>query len=93
MSERLRVDPVACTGHGACADLLPEVVRLDEWGYPLLAAGDLPAGLHRPARRAVAACPARALLLDRTGTPGPPTGRRQTLPGRLTGTTQDGSAQ
>lgn len=86
MSERLRVDPIACTGHGACADLLPEAVALDEWGYPLLAPGDLPADLHRPARRAVAACPARALLLQRTDA-------RQPLPGRFTGTTQGRSAQ
>lgn len=86
MSERLRVDPIACTGHGACADLLPEAVALDEWGYPLLAAGDLPRGLHRPARRAVAACPARALLLERTDA-------RQPLPGRFTGSTQERSAQ
>jgi ferredoxin len=85
VSERLRVDPIACTGHGACADLLPEVVVLDEWGYPLLTVGGLPAGLHRPARRAVAACPARALLLDRaTGTAG-----RQTSPGELTGSAQE----
>ncbi|GHE11270.1 ferredoxin [Klenkia taihuensis] len=86
MSERLRVDRIACTGHGACADLLPEAVALDEWGYPLLAAGELPRELHRPARRAVAACPARALLLERTGV-------RQPLPGRLTGSTQGRSAQ
>jgi ferredoxin len=60
---RLAVDPIACTGHGVCAELLPEGVRLDEWGYPLLAAGDVPADLMRQARRAAAACPARALLL------------------------------
>ncbi|MEI4270284.1 ferredoxin [Klenkia sp. LSe6-5] len=82
MSARLRVDPVACTGHGVCADLLPEAVVLDEWGYPLLAAGELPAELRRPARRAVAACPARALRLDRA------TGARQTSPGQLTGSAQ-----
>lgn len=60
---RIAVDPVACTGHGVCAELLPEGVRLDEWGYPLVAAGDVPRELLRQARRAAAACPARALLL------------------------------
>ena len=60
---RLAVDPIACTGHGVCAELLPEGVRLDEWGYPLLAAGDVPAELLRQARRAAAACPVRALHL------------------------------
>ena len=60
---RIAVDPVACTGHGVCAELLPEGVRLDEWGYPLVATGDVPRELLRQARRAAAACPARALLL------------------------------
>jgi len=59
----LAVDPIACTGHGVCAELLPEGVRLDEWGYPLVAAGDVPPHLLRQARRAAAACPVRALLL------------------------------
>jgi ferredoxin len=59
----LRLNPVACAGHGACAELLPEVISLDEWGYPLLAPGPVPAGLARRARRAVAACPALALAI------------------------------
>jgi ferredoxin len=88
MSERLRVDPIGCQGHGVCAELLPERIALDEWGYPLLAAGDLPAGLRREARRAVAACPARALHL--TGTPTGPVRRAlQRLPRQHTGNTQD----
>ena len=62
---RLAVDPIACTGHGVCAELLPEGVRLDEWGYPLVADGDIPPDLLRQARRAAAACPVRALLLVR----------------------------
>jgi ferredoxin len=37
MSKQLRVNPIACTGHGLCAELLPELVTLDEWGYPVLA--------------------------------------------------------
>ena len=63
MSRVLRLNPVACAGHGACAELLPEVISLDEWGYPVLAPGPVPAGLARRARRAVAACPALALAL------------------------------
>lgn len=65
MSDELAVDPIACRGHGLCADLLPELVRLDEWGYPLLARGPVPASLRPDARRAVAACPALALRLKR----------------------------
>jgi ferredoxin len=64
-SAELRVNPVACTGHGLCAELLPEFITRDEWGYPVLAAGPLPPALERPARRAVAACPALALRLTR----------------------------
>jgi ferredoxin len=60
--QRLRWDPVACTGHGLCADLLPECIELDEWGYPVIV-GDVPPSLARHARRAVRACPALALRL------------------------------
>lgn len=68
MSRRLTVDPIACTGHGACAELFPERIRLDDWGYPML--DDAPVGdeLLVHARRAVAACPALALRL-RDGDP------------------------
>jgi len=30
MSESLRVDPIACTGHGLCAELFPERIWLDD---------------------------------------------------------------
>jgi methionine sulfoxide reductase heme-binding subunit len=66
-SLHLRVDPVGCTGHGLCAELLPELITLDQWGYPLLAAGPVPAYLAGRARRAVTDCPALALRLDRVG--------------------------
>jgi ferredoxin len=59
----LQVDPIACTGHGSCAGLLPELVTLDEWGYPLLARGPVPPELAGRARRAVRDCPALALRL------------------------------
>ncbi|HEY0451569.1 ferredoxin [Actinophytocola sp.] len=67
MTEHLRVDRIACRAHGLCADLLPELVELDEWGYPLLATDVVPAHLRAEASAAVAACPALALRLDRTG--------------------------
>jgi ferredoxin len=60
---RLAVDPIACDGHGLCADLLPEAVTLDEWGYPLIDPRPLPAELLAHAKRAVAACPTLALRL------------------------------
>ena len=32
MKEELRVDPTACSGHGLCAELLPELVTLEPAG-------------------------------------------------------------
>jgi ferredoxin len=61
---RLRVNPIACTGHGMCAELLPELIRLDPWGYPLISDEAVPRGLAEHARRAAAACPTLALLTD-----------------------------
>ena len=37
MNKKLRVDPIACDGHGLCAELFPERIRLDDWGFPILA--------------------------------------------------------
>jgi ferredoxin len=65
LSEQLRIDPIACTGHGLCAELFPERIWLDEWGYPVIEDGELTGELLEHARRAVAACPAVALRLER----------------------------
>jgi ferredoxin len=58
----LRVDWPSCTARGLCAELLPELVGLDEWGYPLVR-GEVPPALVALAREAVAACPRQALRL------------------------------
>ena len=63
MKEELRVDPTICSGHGLCAELLPELVTLDEWGYPIVTRGAVPRALERDVRRAVTDCPALALKL------------------------------
>jgi ferredoxin len=63
VSRFLRVNPIACQGHGLCADLFPERIRLDDWGYPVIEPGPIPAGLQRTAHRAVDACPVLALAL------------------------------
>lgn len=63
MTMRLRLDPAACDGHGLCADLLPELIELDEWGYPMLLADVVPDYLLPHARRARDACPTLALRL------------------------------
>jgi ferredoxin len=65
VSERLRINPIACEAHGMCAELLPERITLDEWGYPILDQRPLDGELLVHARRAVQACPTFALLLER----------------------------
>lgn len=65
MAEKLLVNPIDCKGHAACAELLPEAVALDEWGYPVIDPRPLPPSLERLARAAVSACPTLALRLQR----------------------------
>jgi ferredoxin len=75
---KLVVDPIACEAHGLCAELLPEMIVLDDWGYPILSTGPVPPEARAHARRAVAACPTLALRLvavtgpDAVGVPGQP---------------------
>jgi ferredoxin len=65
MSARLRVNPITCKAHGLCAELLPELIDLDDWGYPILRSSNVPNDLEAHARRAVAVCPVLALHLRR----------------------------
>ena len=59
----LAVDRIACDGYGSCAELLPEMIALDEWGYPILRPGPVPPSLMEHARMAVDTCPVLALRL------------------------------
>ena len=61
----LTVDRIRCDGRGLCAELLPELVRLDDWGYPILAADPIPDHLIEHAERAVESCPVLAIALRR----------------------------
>ena len=63
MTQRIEVDPIACQAHGICAELLPELIELDDWGYPVIADVDVPGRLRPLARRAVSVCPTLALHL------------------------------
>jgi len=63
MSLEIVVDWIRCDAHGLCAELLPERITLDRWGYPLLDGTPIPPELEAHARRAAAACPKLALLL------------------------------
>jgi len=61
---RLRVDPIACDGRGLCAELLPELISLDDWGFPIIADLDVPDELTREAVEVVRVCPKLALRLE-----------------------------
>lgn len=65
MSERLRVDPIKCAAHGLCAELLPEFISLDPWGYPIVPDEPVPGELKGLARKAAAACPMLALVTSK----------------------------
>jgi ferredoxin len=60
---RLVVDPIKCDAHGICAELFPERIRLDDWGYPILSEEPIPPELRDHAKRAVFACPVLALRI------------------------------
>jgi ferredoxin len=64
MKRRIVVNPITCVGHGLCAELLPERITLDDWGYPIIDPAPIPPQLDAHVRRAVAACPTLALLVD-----------------------------
>ena len=61
---RIRVNPITCEAHGLCAELLPELIRRDDWGYPIIEHDQVPPELEALARKAENACPTLALLLD-----------------------------
>ena len=67
MKAVLRVNPIACKAEGLCAELFPERIQLDDWGYPIIEQGDIPDQLLDHARRAVAECPRLALILQEQG--------------------------
>jgi ferredoxin len=60
---RITIDPVACDAYGFCAELLPEAIVLDEWGYPIVDGRPLPPELVARAKRAARDCPRRAITL------------------------------
>lgn len=62
---RLAVDWTRCDGHGLCAHVVPELIRLDANGFPALPDAPVPPWLQTRARKAVAMCPALALRLGR----------------------------
>ncbi|MEE1938927.1 NADH-ubiquinone oxidoreductase-F iron-sulfur binding region domain-containing protein [Streptomyces sp. TRM 70361] len=62
--EKLLVDWTLCQGHGLCADIVPDVVRLGPDGYPSKATYSVPGEVRQQALRAVRRCPALALRIQ-----------------------------
>ncbi|MCT9928878.1 ferredoxin [Planotetraspora sp. A-T 1434] len=60
---RLVVDWTRCQGHGLCAHLVPELVKLDHHGYPVFMDSGIPSWLSGEAQKAVEMCPALALRI------------------------------
>ena len=63
VTRKLRFDPIACSGHGLCAALYPEGIRLDDWGYPIITTDVVDHQDVEHAKRAVKACPDLALTI------------------------------
>jgi NADH:ubiquinone oxidoreductase subunit F (NADH-binding)/ferredoxin len=73
---RLAVDWARCDGHGLCAHIVPELIRLDGNGYPSFPDTPVPAWLENEARKAVNMCPALALRLSGAGKTKPASRRK-----------------
>ncbi len=70
----MRVNPILCDGFGHCAELAPDLVHLDEWGYPIIADSPIPLATRDAvdsARYAVRGCPRQALRLEYHRSPHP----------------------
>ena len=64
--EKLAVDWTLCKGHGLCAGIIPELIRMGPDGYPAFADAEIPTHLRGRAQRAVRRCPELALRIEQT---------------------------
>jgi ferredoxin len=71
IKRRIRVNPILCNGYGYCAEIVPELISLDDWGFPIVSTSTIEDDkVLRLAERAVATCPRLALMLDAVRTAG-----------------------
>ncbi len=61
---RVHVDAAACTGHGRCYSLSPDVFGPDDVGHCVLLVTDVPAELEEQAHVGVRNCPEQAITLS-----------------------------
>ena len=64
VEQRLRVDWILCDGYGLCSDLLPDLIDLDDWRYPIIGPEPIDKPSLHAAQRAVDCCPMKALILE-----------------------------
>ena len=60
---RIEFDAGACTGHGRCYTLAPEVYESDDVGYCSDPSGEVPPGREDAARRGAESCPEGAITI------------------------------
>jgi ferredoxin len=67
MTTHLHIDWTRCDGHGSCVELLPNVLGIDDFGFPVPRSGERDPVIRRPdhdsAQHAVRNCPVMALRL------------------------------
>lgn len=61
---RVIVERSRCCGYGLCAQLCPEIYKLDENGLVYVESEYVPVGLEEEAKEGAAACPAEALVIQ-----------------------------
>ena len=66
---RVFADRSRCCGYGLCAQVCPQVYKLDADGLVVLETDIVPAGLEEEAREGAAACPAEALRVEEAAAP------------------------
>ncbi len=62
---RVRVDPAQCDGYGKCNKVLPELFKLDEYGYAQLDEFvDVTPAQEDKVREAAGVCPTAAVIIE-----------------------------
>jgi ferredoxin len=64
MSLHVRINPIACDAHGLCVEIVPELFRFDDWGYPIIESELVPGDLEALARMAADDCPTLAIVIE-----------------------------
>jgi len=61
---QVHADRTRCCGYGLCAQLCPEIYKLDENGLVYVEDGTVPPELEEQAREGASACPAEAITIE-----------------------------